>query len=68
LEASGSGAALDRPPETGRRAAGGLIWVVVLIALDLAHYVMVSFDGGTYFVTVAPSYILIPIITTSTMG
>lgn len=29
---------------------------------------MVSFDGGTYFVTVAPSYILIPIIPTSTMG
>ena len=50
----------------------GLGWAVILIALDLAHSVihpqMVTLDTGTYFATVAPSYVVVPIITTLTMG
>jgi hypothetical protein len=49
----------------------GLGWVVIMIAIDLAHSVampdMVP-DIGTHFATVAPSYIVMPIITTLTMG
>ena len=50
----------------------GLSWVGVMIALDLAHSVihpqMVTLNTGTYFATVAPSYVVVPIITTLTMG
>src|SRR5918999_634086 len=50
----------------------GVGWVVVMIALDLAHSVvhpdMVSLDTGTYFATVVPSYVVMPIITTLTLG
>ena len=50
----------------------GLGWVAVMIALDLAHSVvhpdMVSLDSGTYFATVVPSYVVVPIITTLTLG
>jgi hypothetical protein len=50
----------------------GLSWAVILIALDLGHSVlhpdMVSLDTGTYFATVVPSYVVIPIITALAMG
>ena len=50
----------------------GLGWVAVMIALDLAHSVvhpdMVSLDSGTYFATVVPSYVVVPIITVLTLG
>jgi hypothetical protein len=50
----------------------GLGWAVIMIALDLAHSVvhpdMVSLDTGAYFATVVPSYVVMPIITTLTMG
>ena len=50
----------------------GLGWVAVMIALDLAHSVvhpgMVSLDTGTYFATVVPSYVVVPIITVLTLG
>ena len=50
----------------------GLGWVVIMIALDLAHSVvhpqMVTLDTGAYFATVVPSYVILPIITTLTMG
>ena len=49
----------------------GLSWVVVMIALDLAHSVVMPDmvpDIGTHFITVVPSYVVIPIITTLTMG
>jgi hypothetical protein len=49
----------------------GLGWVVVMIALDLAHSVVMPEmvpDFGAYFTTVVPSYIVTPIITTLTMG
>jgi hypothetical protein len=49
----------------------GLSWVLLMIALDLAHSVampeMVP-DIGAYLVAVAPSYVVMPIITTLTMG
>ena len=50
----------------------GLIWVVIMIALDLAHSVvmpeMVPPGIGAYFATVVPSYGVVPIITTPTIG
>jgi hypothetical protein len=50
----------------------GLSWVVIMIALDLAHSVvmpeMVPPSIGAYFATVAPSYVVVLIITTLTMG
>ena len=50
----------------------GLIWVVIMIALDLAHSVvmpeMVPPGIGAYFATVVPSYVVVPIITTPTIG
>jgi hypothetical protein len=49
----------------------GLSWVVVIIALDLAHSVVMPDmvpDIGSHFVTVVPSYVILPIITTLTMG
>ncbi len=49
----------------------GLGWVVVMIAIDLAHSVVMPEmvpDIGAHFATVVPSYIVMPIITTLTMG
>ena len=49
----------------------GLSWVVVMIALDLVHSVVMPEmdpDIGAYLVAVAPSYVVVPIITTLTMG
>jgi len=49
----------------------GLSWVVVMIALDLAHSVVMPEmvpDFGAHFATVVPSYVVVPIITTLTMG
>jgi hypothetical protein len=49
----------------------GLSWVVVMIALDLAHSVIMPEmvpDIGAYLIAVAPSYVVMPIITTLTMG
>jgi hypothetical protein len=49
----------------------GLVWVVVMIAIDLAHSVVMPEmvpDFGAYFAAVAPSYVVMPIITTLTMG
>ena len=49
----------------------GLSWVVVMIALDLAHSVVMPDmvpDIGAYLIAVAPSYVVMPIITTLTMG
>jgi hypothetical protein len=49
----------------------GLGWVVVMIALDLAHSVVMPEmvpDIGAHFATVVPTYVVVPIITTLTMG
>jgi hypothetical protein len=49
----------------------GLSWVVVMIALDLAHSVVMPEmvpDIGAYLLAVAPSYAVAPFITTLTMG
>jgi hypothetical protein len=49
----------------------GLGWVVIMIALDLAHSVVMPDmvpDFGSYVVTVVPTYFVTPIITTLTMG
>jgi hypothetical protein len=49
----------------------GLGWVVAMIALDLAHSVVMPEmvpDIGAYLIAVVPSYVVIPIITTLTMG
>jgi hypothetical protein len=49
----------------------GLGWVVIMIALDLAHSVVMPEmvpDFGAYFAAVVPSYVLVPIITALTMG
>ena len=49
----------------------GLGWAVIMIALDLAHSVVMPGmvpDLGTYFATIVPSYIVVPIITTLTVG
>jgi hypothetical protein len=47
----------------------GLLWTVVFIAADVTHNSLMhpsAMDG--YFVTVVPSYIIVPIITTVVMG
>jgi hypothetical protein len=49
----------------------GLSWVVVMIALDLVHSVVMPEmvpDIGAYLVAVAPSYVGAPLITTLTIG
>ena len=49
----------------------GLGWVVVMIALDLAHSVVMPEmipDIGAHLAVVAPTYVVVPIITTLTMG
>ena len=49
----------------------GLVWVVVMIAVDFAHSVVMPAmvpDFGAYIAAVAPSYVVVPIITTMTMG
>jgi hypothetical protein len=49
----------------------GLGLVLVMIALDFAHsFVMPEMvpDIGAHFATVVPSYVVMPIITTLTMG
>jgi hypothetical protein len=49
----------------------GLSWVVVMIALDLAHSVVMPEmvpDMGAYLIAVAPPYVVAPIITTLTMS
>jgi hypothetical protein len=49
----------------------GLSWVVVMIAIDLAHSVVMPHmvpDIGAHFATVVPSYVIMPIITVLTMG
>jgi hypothetical protein len=49
----------------------GLGWVVVLIAIDLAHSVVMPEmvpDIGAHFATVVPTYVVVPIITTLAMG
>jgi hypothetical protein len=49
----------------------GLVCVVIMIAIDLAHSVVMAEmvpDIGAHFATVVPSYIVMPIITTLTMG
>jgi hypothetical protein len=49
----------------------GLGWVVVMIALDLAHSVLMPGmvpDIGAHLAVVAPTYVVVPIITTPTMG
>ncbi|MDP9866340.1 MULTISPECIES: hypothetical protein [Streptosporangium] len=42
----------------------GLLWTAVLIVMDLCHYLMVPFDVGAYFATVAPGYVVVPVLTT----
>ena len=49
----------------------GLGWAVVMIALDVAHSVVMPGmvpDIGAYLVAVAPSYVVAPFTTTLTMG
>ncbi len=49
----------------------GLVWVVVMIAVDFAHSVVMPAmvpDFGAYLAAVAPAYVVMPIITTLTMG
>ena len=46
----------------------GLSWMVITIALDLAHYLMVPFDIPRYAVDVAPSYVIMPITTAVVLG
>jgi hypothetical protein len=49
----------------------GLSWVGVMIALDLAHSVLMPEmvpDIGAYLIAVALLYVVMPIITTLTMG
>ncbi len=49
----------------------GVDWVIVMIAIDLAHSVVMPAmvpDIGAHFATVVPSYVILPIITTLTMG
>ena len=48
-----------------------LSWVVVMIALDLAHSVVMPEmvpDIGAYLIAVVPSYVVAPFITTLTIG
>jgi hypothetical protein len=49
----------------------GLSWVVVMVAIDLAHSVVMPDmvpDIGAYLAAVVPTYVVVPIITTLTMG
>jgi hypothetical protein len=49
----------------------GLGWVVIMIAIDFAHSVVMPDmvpDVGSHFATVVPTYVVLPIITTLTMG
>ena len=49
----------------------GLGWVVVMIAIDLAHSVLMPGmvpDIGAHLATVVPTYVVVPIITAPTMG
>ncbi len=49
----------------------GLVWVGVMIAVDFAHSVVMPAmvpDFGAYIAAVVPSYGVVPIITTLTMG
>jgi hypothetical protein len=49
----------------------GVGWVVIMIALDLVHSVVMPgmVPGmGTYFAAVVPSYVIMPIITILTIG
>ena len=49
----------------------GLGWVVVMIALDLAHSVLMPGmvpDIGAHLAVVVPTYVVVPIITAPTMG
>jgi hypothetical protein len=49
----------------------GLSWAVIMIAIDLAHSVVMPDmvpDIVAHLATVAPSYVVVPIITTLTMG
>jgi hypothetical protein len=49
----------------------GLGWAIVMVAVDLAHSAVMPEmvpDIGAHFATVVPSYVVVPIITTLTMG
>ena len=49
----------------------GLGWVVVMIALDLAHSVLMPEmipDIGAHLAVVVPTYVVVPIITTPTIA
>jgi len=49
----------------------GLVWVAAMVALDLVHSIVMPEmvpDIGAYLAAVGPSYVIIPIITTLTMG
>jgi hypothetical protein len=46
----------------------GVGWTVILVALDLAHYLMAPFDVVRYLTTVAPPYVVVPVTTTLVMG
>ena len=49
----------------------GLSWVVIMVALDLAHSLVMPEmvpDIGAHLATVVPSYVVMPIITTLTIG
>jgi hypothetical protein len=49
----------------------GLGWVVIMIAIDFAHSVVMPDmvpDIGSHLATVVPTYVVLPIITTLTMG
>jgi hypothetical protein len=49
----------------------GLSWAVIMIVIDLAHSVVMpgmAPDLGAHFATVVPSYVIMPIIATLTMG
>jgi hypothetical protein len=46
----------------------GLSWTVILVALDLTHYLMAPFDVVRYLTNAAPAYAAVPITTTLVMG
>lgn len=47
----------------------GLVWTVVFIASDLVHNTLMHPSAmDNYFITVVPSYIVMPITTTLVMG
>jgi hypothetical protein len=49
----------------------GLGWAIVMVAVDLAHSAVMPEmvpDIGAHFATVVPSYVVVPVITTLTMG